>query len=97
MRSAKNQKLTDSQIKTIKYLKDTGYSTIIIARVCNSMYGVALSTTYYHVRAMQPDDWNEKRGIQQQIQKMLNMGMTTQDISQEWGMPLAKVNKMFCL
>jgi hypothetical protein len=61
------------------------------------MYGVALSTTYYHVRVMQPDDWSEKRRLQQQIRKMLETGMTTQDIAQKWGMPLAKVNKMFCI
>jgi hypothetical protein len=95
MKSARNQKLTDQQIATIKHLKASGYQTITIARVCKSVHGVALSTTYYHVRTLKVEDWAERRRMRAKIRELLFNGLTTSDVAREWNMPLAEVNRLY--
>jgi hypothetical protein len=93
-KSGKNQKLTDSQIATIKYLREEGYSTIVIARLAKQMYGIGLSTTYYHCQTIDPD-WGAKKKIQRTILMFINQGYTTGELAKKWNIPLAVLNKLY--
>lgn len=93
-KSGKNQKLTDNQIATIKYLREEGYSTIIIARLAKQLYGIGLSTTYYHCQTIDPK-WEAKKKIKQAIKIKLEQGFTTQQLAVKWGIPLQVLNKLY--
>lgn len=92
MKSGRNQKLTDSQIGTIKYLKRSGYPTSVIAKVTCSLYGIAISTVYYHATIQEQQDTVE---IREAIRELIFMGKSTQDIAREWGVPLATINRLY--
>ena len=94
LRSGRNQKLTDSQIATIKYLREEGYSTIVIARLARQMYGIGLSTTYYHCQTIDPE-YLYRRRMQQLIRAQIEKGYTTREISEEWKIPLVVINKLY--
>jgi hypothetical protein len=93
-KSGKNQKLTDSQIATIKYLREEGYSIIVIARLAKRMYGIGLSTTYYHCQTIDPE-WGAKRKVQKIIRQHLDDGFTTKQLAEKWGIPLPILNKLY--
>lgn len=92
MKSGRNQKLTDSQISTIKYLKRNGYPTSVIARVTCSLYGIAVSTVYYHAASQEAED---TLAIRAAIRDLIFTGKSTQDISNDWGVPLATINRLY--
>lgn len=92
MKSGRNQKLTDSQISTIKFLKRNGYPTAVIAKVTCALYGIAVSTVYYHAAIQEALD---TQAIRQAIREQIFMGKSTQDIAIEWGVPLATINRLY--
>ncbi len=92
MKSGRNQKLTDTQISTIKYLKRNGFPTMTIARVTHSLYGVAFSTTYYHASIVEAEDTRIIKGT---IRDLILAGRSTRDIATEWGVPLATINRLY--
>lgn len=92
MKSGRNQKLTDNQISTIKYLKRNGYPTSIIARVTTSLYGIAISTVYYHASIQEQED---TMAIRQAIRELIFNGKSTLDISKDWGVPLETINRLY--
>lgn len=92
MKSGRNQKLTDSQIGTIKYLKRNGYPTAVIAKVTCSLYGIAISTVYYHATVQEQED---TALIKSAIRDLILSGKSTLEISKEWGVPLATINRLY--
>jgi hypothetical protein len=92
MKSGRNQKLTDTQISTIKYLKRNGFPTMTIARVTKSLYGVAFSTIYYHAAIVEAED---TRLIRETIRDLIFSGKCTREIAKEWGVPLATINRLY--
>jgi hypothetical protein len=86
--------LTDNQIATIKYLREEGYSTIIIARLANQLYGIGLSTTYYHCQTIDPEYVYRKR-VQRVIREQIEQGYTTRDVAEMWKIPLEVINKLY--
>lgn len=92
MKSGRNQKLTDTQISTIKYLRRNGFPTMTIARVTNTLYGVAISTIYYHASIVEAED---TAIIREAIRELILKGKSTQDISNDWGVPLATINRLY--
>ena len=92
LKSGRNQKLTDSQISTIKYLRRNGFPTMKIARVTNSLYGIAISTVYYHAAIVEAED---TKLIREAIRDLIFSGKSTRDIAQEWGVPLSTINRLY--
>lgn len=92
MKSGRNQKLTDSQIGTIKYLKRNGYPTAVIAKVTCNLYGIAISTVYYHAAIQEQED---TAVIKEAIRDLILNGKSTLDIARDWGVPLATINRLY--
>ena len=92
MKSGRNQKLTDTQISTIKYLRRNGFPTMTIARVTQALYGVAISTIYYHASIVEQED---TAIIREAIRELILKGKSTPDISNDWGVPLATINRLY--
>jgi len=93
MKSGRNQKLTDTQISTIKYLRRNGFPTMTIARVTQALYGVAISTIYYHASIVEAEDTALIREAIRDL--IISQGKSTQDISNDWGVPLATINRLY--
>ena len=99
-----NQKLTNQQIETIKFLRSAGFSLSLIGQALNKHYGVSVSIAYYHasenrasydnvLRQEVADDRLEKKQL---IRMMIKEGMTTKQVAEEWGVTLSEVNKIYC-
>jgi len=99
-----NQKLTNQQIETIKFLRAAGFSLSLIGQALNKHYGVSVSIAYYHasenrasydnvLRQEVADDRLEKKQL---IRMMIKEGMTTKQVAEEWGVTLSEVNKIYC-
>ena len=99
-----NQKLTNQQIETIKFLRAAGFSLSLIGQALNKHYGVSVSIAYYHasenrasydnvLRQEVADDRLEKKQL---IRMMIKEGMNTQQVAEEWGVTLSEVNKIYC-
>jgi len=99
-----NQKLTNQQIRTIKFLRAAGFSLSLIGQALNRHYGVSVSLAYYHasenrksydntLRQEVADDKLQKKHL---IRMMIRKGMTTKQIANEWGVTLTEVNKIYC-
>jgi hypothetical protein len=63
-----------------------------IAKVTNSLYGVALSTIYYHAQVVEAED---TMLIKATIRDLILNGKTTGQVAKEWGVPLATVNRLY--
>jgi len=63
-----------------------------IARVTNTLYGVAISTIYYHASIVEAED---TAIIREAIRELILKGKSTQDISNDWGVPLATINRLY--
>ena len=92
MKSGRNQKLTDSQIHTIKHLRRKGYPVSVIAKVTTSLYGIAISTVYYHAHEV---EYEEKQAIRTLIRTLLREGKTTADVAELWDVPLSTLNRLY--
>jgi DNA-binding NarL/FixJ family response regulator len=92
MRNHWRQKLSNEQIATIFHLYRQGYSKAIIARTVRQTCKVALSTTYYHLDTLQATERLAKRQL---IIELINQGLNTQQIANEWEVPLAEVNTIY--
>lgn len=92
MKSGRNQKLTDSQIETIKYLRRNGFPVSAIAKVTCNLYGIAISTVYYHASVQEQQD---TAVIKSTIRDLILSGKSTLQISKEWGVPLSTINRLY--
>lgn len=99
----RNQKLTDEQIATIKFLKSSGIQLSLIAQTLAETYGVSKSIAYYHCSDNRDSyDYQakkikeaQKQLVRERIHNLIENGYNTQQVAEEWNMPLAIVNKIY--
>ena len=99
-----NQKLTNQQIETIKFLRSAGFSLSLIGQALNKHYGVSVSIAYYHAsenrasydNVLRQEEADVRVGKKQLIRMMITEGMTTQQVAEQWGVTLTEVNKIYC-
>jgi len=99
----RNQKLTDEQIATIKFLKSSGIQLSLIAHTLAEAYGVSKSAAYYHCSDNRGSyDYQakkireaQKQAIRQRIHTLIENGYNTRQVAEEWNMPLSIVNKIY--
>lgn len=97
MKSATNQKLTDSQIKDIKLLHKRGVRVSFLAKVLQAE-GLALSTTYYHLskpKVMSDQVFYQKQHIKKRMAEMIDQGLNTGQIARDWNIELGTLNKIY--
>lgn len=92
LETKRNQKLTNSQIATISYLRGHKIPVIVIARALRELQGVALSTTYYHVSKNELSDRMQKKA---NIVCMIKQGYNTKQIADMLGESLEYINKIY--
>jgi hypothetical protein len=92
MKNSWRQKLTNEQINTITYLYQQGYSKAVIARTVRQTSGVALSTTYYHIDAIEQ---NERLALKETIRQYILKGYNTGQIAIMLKRPLVEVNVIY--
>ena len=99
-----NQKLTNQQIETIKFLRSAGFSLSLIGQALNKHYGVSVSIAYYHAsenresydNVLRQEIVDSRLEQKQAIRTLLQEGMTTKQVAEQWGVTLSEVNRIYC-
>lgn len=99
----RNQKLTNQQIKELKTLRNNGVRIHLIAQIIEVEHDMSRSAVYYHLSENKQAYSNKakkiralQRGkIQRRISQLIEEGMNTGAIANDWNVPLKTLNKIY--